>query len=98
MRLITYAFWILVVLIGASFAVINSHTVTIHYYVGSINVYVPLLLLVELAIGALLGIVAMMPKHIKVKNSARKSRQRIKKLEQEVKSLQEALSPTEGFQ
>ena len=98
MRFITYAFWILVVLIGVSFAIINSHTVTIHYYVGSVDVYVPLLLLIELAIGALLGIVSMMPKYVKLKNSARKSRQRIKKLEQEVKNLQETLSPTEGFQ
>jgi len=84
MRYITYAFWILIILVGVSFAAINSHTVVIHYYIGSVNLYLPLLLLIELAIGAVLGVIAMMPAHLKMKNVARKYRQRIKQLEQDV--------------
>ncbi len=96
MRIITYLFWIFIILIGVSFAVINSHMVVIHYYIDSVNVYLPLLLLIELVIGAVLGIIAMLPAYLKMKNTGRKSRQRIKSLEQELENIRTA--SIEGFQ
>ena len=81
MRYITYAFWLLIILVAASFAIINSRTVELHYYLGSINIYFPLLLLIELAIGTLLGVLAMTPAYLRMKNANRKLRQQLKKAE-----------------
>lgn len=91
MRIITYLFWILVILLGVSFALLNSRSVEIHYYAGKVELYLPLLLLIELVIGAFLGVIAMLPKIFKLKGIIRKSRLQIKQLENEL----HALRPTE---
>lgn len=91
MRIFSATFWILIILLGVSFAATNSRNVEIHYYFGKADVYVPLLLLVELAIGALLGMVALLPQVLKLKSAVRKARQQVKRLEKKL----HALKPTE---
>ncbi|MCB1827331.1 MAG: DUF1049 domain-containing protein [Coxiellaceae bacterium] len=81
MRIFSTIFWILIIVLGITFAATNSRSVEIHYYFGKSDVYLPLLLLAELAIGALLGVIAVLPQMIKLKNSLRKTRQKIKQLE-----------------
>jgi lipopolysaccharide assembly protein A len=88
MRIFAYIFWIIVVVVGLSFAAINSSSVEIHYYVGSLKVYLPLLLLMELVIGAALGIMAILPRYLKTKSAARKAIQKIKRLENDITTLQ----------
>ena len=91
MRIFSYIFWILVILLGVSFAAMNSRSVEIHYFFGQADIYLPLLLLVELAIGALVGIIAMLPTVFKLKAALRKTRQRNRRLEDDL----HALKPTE---
>ena len=91
MRIVSYIFWMSIILLGVSVAAMNSRSVEIHYYFGQTNVYLPLLLLVELAVGALLGVIAMLPQVLKLKSSLRKSRQLNKRREDE----RQALKPTE---
>lgn len=80
MKIFSYLFWTLVVLIGVSFAALNSRSVEIHYYVGRADIYLPLLMLFELALGVLLGIFAMLPKLFKLKAALKQSQQAYKKL------------------
>ena len=87
MRIFTYIFWIIIILLGVSFALMNSRSVEIHYYAGKIDVYLPLLMLIELVIGAFIGVIAMLPKNFKLKAAIRKSRQEIKRLEGELSAL-----------
>ena len=87
MRYISYLFWIIIILLGISFVVLNSRTVLINYYIGEAHVYLPLLLLLELVIGAIIGVLAMLPSVLRNKNSLRKCRQKVKHLEEEIKNL-----------
>lgn len=87
MRYIAYIFWFIVIILGVLFATLNSNSIAINFYIKSFNVYLPLLLLIELAIGALLGMLAVLPALIRVKAGNRKLKQRAKQIEQEVQNL-----------
>jgi len=89
MRYINLIFWIIIVLLGISFVVLNSRSVLVNYYIGEVNAYLPLLLLIEIIIGAIIGVLAMLPSVIRHKNALRKCRQKVKRLEQEVKNLRD---------
>ena len=87
MKYLIYLFWIIIVILGVAFVVINSHTVLLNYYVGQTQIYFPLLLLIELVIGAILGIIAMLPVIIRLKAGNHKLRYAFKQSEQELKNL-----------
>lgn len=87
MRYFTYIFWAIIVLIVVSFASLNSHKVSVNFYIHQSNIYFPLLLLLVLIVGCVLGILSMMPGWLKAKNNARKLRKRMRQIEQEVKNL-----------
>jgi len=87
MRYIAYIFWFIVIILGVLFATLNSNSIAINFYIKSFNVYLPLLLLIDLAIGALLGMLAVLPALIRVKAGNRKLKQRAKQIEQEVQNL-----------
>lgn len=67
MRLFLYVIWMILIIIGASFAILNSHTVPIDYIVGQKTIYFPLLILLLLFIGIVIGILAMLPIIVKLK-------------------------------
>ena len=87
MRYIIYIFWIIIVLIGITFASLNSQKLAINYYVNTATVHLPVLLLIALVIGALLGVIAMLPSVVRSKGSNRRLKQRVKQIEQEVQNL-----------
>ncbi len=87
MRYLAYIFWILIVILGISFASLNSSSVNINYYIGTVKLYVPLLLLIGLVIGALLGICAMLPLFFRMKCEVRKLRRQVKTAKHELTNL-----------
>lgn len=76
MRYVRYFIWFLIILIGVSFTLLNSRTVEIDYYFGpgKINVYLPLLILTAMIMGALLAYLSILPTWLKQKNQIRKLR------------------------
>lgn len=87
MKYVFFIFWILVIIVGVTFASLNSHTVQINYYVNETVIHIPILLLITLVIGLMLGGVAMLPTVIRAKHSNRRLKQRIRQIEQEVNNL-----------
>lgn len=87
MRIIITAFWLIIALIVIFFATANSHSLLINFYFTQVTVYLPLLLFITLVIGAILGILAMIPIVIRNKSRHRKLKQRVKQAEQEVQNL-----------
>ncbi len=87
MRYIFYIFWIVVIIIGVTFAGLNSHAVMVNYYVNESKIHLPILLIITLVFGAILGIIAMIPMLLKNKQTNRKLKHRIKQIEQEVNNL-----------
>lgn len=78
MRYITYILWFILIIIIAIFVSLNSHVVQINYYFGSFRIYFPLLLLIMLIIGAIIGILAVLPWFFRSKTQVRRLRQQMK--------------------
>ncbi len=87
MKYIVYIFWLVIGVAGVLFALKNSHSININYYFGSLKIYLPLLLIAELIVGALLGIIAMLPSVIRSKTINIRLRHHIKHIKQEVDTL-----------
>jgi len=87
MRFILYIFWFIIILIVASFTALNSYSVEVHYYLGTINLYLPLVLIVTLLAGALLGVACMVPPWVRANKKTRKHKHKLKQVEQELNNL-----------
>ncbi|MFW0057739.1 MAG: lipopolysaccharide assembly protein LapA domain-containing protein [Coxiella endosymbiont of Dermacentor silvarum] len=67
MRCIFYLFWILIILLGITFTVLNPQEIVLNYYLDTKSIYLPLFILLVLLIGVALGIIAFLPSWIKNK-------------------------------
>lgn len=61
MRLFSMILWIILIVLGVSFAVLNSQSISINYFLGPKIIYFPLLVLILLFCGALIGMIALIP-------------------------------------
>ncbi|OGO92574.1 MAG: hypothetical protein A3F41_06630 [Coxiella sp. RIFCSPHIGHO2_12_FULL_44_14] len=87
MKYVFSLFWIAVILLGIAFAGLNSQKIIINYYINITTIPLPLLLFLTLTLGALLGVIVMLPIVLKSKNIHRRLKHRIKEVEQEVNNL-----------
>ncbi len=87
MRYLVAIFWFFIIVLAILFVALNSHTLELNYYVGKTMIYLPLLLFIVLALGAILGICAMTPIWLRAKNKCRKMKNRLRDTEQELKNL-----------
>lgn len=87
MRYVVYLFWIIIILLGVTFASLNPQKVTLNYYLDVKNVHLPFVLLAALVVGTLLGVIAMLPSLIKAKAKARRLSHHARQVEQEVQNL-----------
>ena len=74
MRYIRYFIWILVIIVGTIFTTLNARSVEIDYYFNGakINIFLPLLILIVLVIGVILGYLVAIPKIIKLRHVVHK--------------------------
>ena len=87
MRILSFIFLILVVLIGISFATLNSEIVNVNYYIGHKSIPLSLLLVSVFATGSLLGLLVGVFMVIKAKIRNYRLRQRLKLAEKEIENL-----------
>ncbi len=87
MRIFSYIVWIVLIIVGASFAILNSQTLPLNYFVGKTTIYFPLLFLLLLLFGAMLGVLALLPFLIRNKAKIHRLKHKMKTLEQEVTNL-----------
>lgn len=81
MRIFSVIFWIIVALLIIIFAALNSYTVTLHYYINTVNIYFPLLLIIAVAVGVILGILVMLPHVFRAKKTSRKLKSQVRQYE-----------------
>lgn len=87
MKYIFCLFWIIVIIIGVTFTSLNPGMVKINYYISESTLHLPVLLLIMIAIGALLGMIAILPALLRSKRTNRRLRQRIKQTDLEINNL-----------
>lgn len=69
-RLLLYIIVVFLVLLGVSFAIINSEPVTFNYYAGETVISLSMLLVLSFAIGGLFGMLACIGLYMKTKQQS----------------------------
>ncbi len=87
MRIITYLFLTVIILLGVTFACLNAEPVAINYYIGNGKLPLSLLLVLVLISGCVLGLLGGVIPYLKVKHANRHLRNRLKLVEAEVCNL-----------
>ena len=87
LRIIGVVLVVLVVVFGASFAYINSGTVTVHLWVRTVESSLPLALFLALLLGWLLGIVSTAGVIMRQLREVRRLRRAAKLAETEINNL-----------
>jgi putative membrane protein len=86
-RILSYIFVIIIILLGISFATLNSGTVEINYYIGHKVLPVSLLIAGVFAAGSLLGIIVGSWILFKTKLKNYRLKQKLKYAEKEIENL-----------
>lgn len=87
MRIVSIILFCILIIIGITFATLNSESVNINYYVAHASMPLSLLLVLSFAIGGLLGLLVSSFILIKTKMQNHKLRHRLKIVEKEVSNL-----------
>ena len=87
MRALSYLFLLIVMLVGLTFASLNSNVVTFNYYLGSIDIVLSMLLVGAFGLGIFLGMFVAILLWIKVKRDNAQLKSRLKIIEKEVENL-----------
>jgi putative membrane protein len=87
MRIVSYFFLLVIVLFGLAFAALNSESVTINYYFDQSTLPLSLLLVIVLAFGCLVGMVAGIWLLIKAKMLNYRLSQRLNMAQKEIDNL-----------
>ncbi len=74
MKIIIYIFWLIIIALAASFSVLNAHVVSIDYYLGTTKLFLPLLILLSVIVGMVLGIFLLLPAWFRAKRQARQAK------------------------
>ena len=87
LRLLYFLSALIVVILGVAFSVLNADTVQLHYYLGSIELPLSLILILAMIIGALLGIFSSLSFIIGSRRSASKLKRSVEVAEKEIVNL-----------
>ena len=87
MKLIKLVFFLFFLLVGASFAVLNSAPVMLDYYFSTLELPLSIVLLAFMALGAFLGVFACSGLVLKLKHENSSLKRKANLVHEEVKNL-----------
>ncbi len=92
-RIVFLLFFLIVLGVGLSFAVINVEPVRVNYYLGSIEMPLALLIVLSIATGGALGVLATMGRIVGAKGEALRLRRTLNGAQKELERLRSAPQP-----
>lgn len=87
MRILSTIFFLILVLLGITFAGLNAELVNINYYLGSTKLPLSLLLVITFMIGGLLSLFFNVVNYVRLKSANHTLKQRLKLAEAEIINL-----------
>ncbi|MFH1333974.1 MAG: LapA family protein [Pseudomonadota bacterium] len=87
MKVFGYFFLLLVIVLGVTFAILNATPVSVHYYLGTAQIALSLVIVCSLFIGFLIGFFMMFLVVLRLKSEKRRLKKRLKVTEQEIENL-----------
>ena len=87
MRIVITIFYLLLVLAGVSFAVLNAASVQVNFYFTTLKMPISVLITMTLGVGMLLGFILFLFQYWRLKAEHRKIKNQLKLTEKEIKNL-----------
>lgn len=87
MRIFMIVFYVVLVLIGVSFAALNASSVQINFYFKIFTMPISVLITIMLGLGALFGYILFLSKYWRLKAENRKIKNQLRLTEKEIKNL-----------
>ena len=87
MRILMVLFYLILIVIGVSFSVLNAQPVEINLYFKSFSLPISILLIIVFAVGLIWGLVFFACRYLKLKISYSRLREQLTLCEKEVKNL-----------
>lgn len=84
MRIISYLFLTIIIVLGFTFACLNAETVSINYYIGQSVIPLSMLLVMTFVVGMIIGFLVSLGWVFKLKRKVYQARHQIKQLELDV--------------
>lgn len=87
MRIVMTIFYLLLILVGVSFAGLNASSVKINFYFTTFQMPISVLIVLTLAIGVLMGLLLFLSRYWSLKAEHRKTKNQLKLTEKEIRNL-----------
>ena len=87
MRIIMMIFYLLLILVGISFAGLNAQSVYINLYFTDLNIPVSVLIILMVSLGMLLGFLLSLCRYWRLRAECRKIKNQLKLTEKEIRNL-----------
>lgn len=92
MRIITYIIFLIILIIGITFAYLNASSVDFNYYLGTKAMPLSLLLTLAFGFGILVSFLFIVISWIRLKSKIFRQKKHIQNLEQEISALKVSTS------
>ncbi|STX28945.1 Predicted membrane protein [Legionella beliardensis] len=87
MRIIMIILYLLLILLGISFAALNAASVQVNFYVTTLTLPISVLMALTLGIGLIIGFLLFLSRYWRLKMACLKIRNQLKITEKEIKNL-----------
>lgn len=87
MRLLMLVLYIVLIIIGVSFAALNASSVEVNFYFKTVSMPTSVLMTIMLGIGILTGFILFIARYWRLKVEYRKIKNQLKLTEKEIKNL-----------
>ncbi len=87
MRILLLVFYILLIIIGVSFAALNASSVPVNFYFKTVSMPISVLMTIMLGVGIIIGFLLFITRYWRVKIECRKMKNQLKLTEKEIKNL-----------
>lgn len=87
MRLLMLVAYLLLIVIGVSFAALNASSVQVNFYFKTVSMPISVLMTIMLGIGILIGFILFVFRYWRLKVECRRMKSQLKLTEKEIKNL-----------
>lgn len=87
MRILITIFYLVLILIGVSFAALNASSVQVNFYLTTLKMPISVLMTIMLGVGMVLGFLLFMCRYWRLKAENRKIKNQLRLTEKEIKNL-----------
>jgi putative membrane protein len=87
MRILMLVTYILLIIIGVSFAALNASSVAVNFYFKTVSMPISVLMTIMLGVGILIGFLLFISRYWRLKIECHKIKNQLKLTEKEIKNL-----------